>query len=437
MNTWILDIETLLTFFLFILTPGLTYGHRLKSFPKVCSLGSWLVIYHVLSRVSSIFLSSSLGSYLVYVALFALCGGTYAFFFVTSDFKNVAVLMLVYFCSINSCKGIASLLQLPSYIQTLHPSAQSLLTEVILFLLLILCTIFLVGHPLKISVQMPPKYWMVVMAIPVLLVTVTQVYIVRANSTNSASTNHLTFFLIVEVCALSEYYLSYIMANSYDKLYESKNINRQLQLQLDNVERSIGMIEQIRRDKHEMKNVYFYIGSLVNDKNYEELDAFVNEKLMHRFDMVEEFKTGNSMVDAVLTQKVSEAREYSIHVVTNVLLPPDLSVASDDLCGLLLNLFDNAIDASKSEPTGDIHVSIKEMKGHLAIRIKNKSSIDVLQENPHLKTSKPDASHHGIGLKVIKSIVNKYDGIMNTYMNNGYFVVDVMLCVTRTPSSPS
>lgn len=37
----------------------------------------------------------------------------------------------------------------------------------------------------------------------------------------------------------------------------------------------------------------------------------------------------------------------------------------------------------------------------------------------------------------IKSIVNKYDGIMNTYMYNGYFVVDIMLCVTRTPSSLS
>lgn len=124
-------------------------------------------------------------------------------------------------------------------------------------------------------------------------------------------------------------------------------MNQKLELQLNHMERSIGMVEQIRRDKHEMKNVYFYIQSLLKSGQIDELEEFVDEKLVHRFDAYEEFRTGNEILDFLLTQKVSEAREYQIHVMTNVLLPSALSIEENDLCGLLLNLLDNAIDASK------------------------------------------------------------------------------------------
>lgn len=64
------------------------------------------------------------------------------------------------------------------------------------------------------------------------------------------------------------------------------------------------------------------------------------------------------------------------------------------LCALLLNLFDNAIEASKKEKQGDIHITIGIVKQYLSVQVKNKSSLDILEQNPHLKTRKADTVHH-------------------------------------------
>ena len=69
------------------------------------------------------------------------------------------------------------------------------------------------------------------------------------------------------------------------------------------------MVEQIRRDKHEMKNVYFYIQSLIKSGELDELEKFVDTKLVPRYDRLEEFNTGNQMLDYLLTQKINEARD--------------------------------------------------------------------------------------------------------------------------------
>ena len=113
--------------------------------------------------------------------------------------------------------------------------------------------------------------------------------------------------------------------------------------------------------------------------------------------------------------------------MTNVLLPSSLSIEENDLCGLLLNLLDNAIDASKKEKDGDIHISIHQVKNYLEIEVKNKCSSDILKNNPLLHTTKSDSRNHGLGLRIIDSIVKKYNGIKNIQMESSYFIVDIML----------
>lgn len=94
-----------------------------------------------------------------------------------------------------------------------------------------------------------------------------------------------------------------------------------------------------------------------------------------------------------------------------------------------MNLLDNAIDASKKEEQKDLHITIGIVKQYLSVQIKNRSSVDVLAQNPAMKTHKPDASHHGLGLKIIRSIVRKYNGILQLTMESGYFCASVLLAL--------
>lgn len=172
---------------------------------------------------------------------------------------------------------------------------------------------------------------------------------------------------------LITYYLTYLMTKTYENMINANNINHRLQLQIEYTKRSSSMIVKIRKEKHEIKNKYFYIQSLVKSHKYEKLEHYLDTELAYHFNAIEEFQTGNKLIDFLLTQKVSEAHEQKIRVMTNVLLPPDLPIKDDDICALLLNILDNAIDASKHD------------------------------------------------------IVDKYNGIFKTSMESNYFVVLAML----------
>ena len=93
----------------------------------------------------------------------------------------------------------------------------------------------------------------------------------------------------------------------------------------------------------------------------------------------------------------------AIHTYADVRIPSDLPVEDSDLSGLLLNLLDNAIDASKNVKNADIQINIGILKSYLSIQVKNRTqSENVLENNPELHTSKTDKTCHGYGLKIVR-----------------------------------
>ncbi len=90
---------------------------------------------------------------------------------------------------------------------------------------------------------------------------------------------------------------------------------------------------------------------------------------------------------------------------------------------------DNAIEASRKEENPDIQLYLNMKNNYLVFCIKNKVSYDVLKSNPSLKTSKPDAENHGLGMNIIKRAVKNSNGIFDTSMESGYFVATVMIPV--------
>jgi len=433
MNTSVLSqAETFFNFFLLILTLILAYGKKHCRHAVLCCaiFTAAYMATHLLYERWPGPLVKEISPPLDFIIWYLFLLGSaflFALLFVRGKFRDHLVLIVTFVCSTDCIKGFSSFIRPLAAQRHLSDFTMQLLIELFILICLILSAVFFVRHPLTAVGSMPLRYWFCIAALPIALDIYMILYILLAYSANSYAAFDLVMYAIVEVVVLLVYYLCHTIITTYDHLQDSRLINQRMQIQIDGLERSSAMIEQIRHDKHEMKNVYFYIESLVNAGEYEELTSFVNEKLAHRFDAIEEFRTGNRLIDFLLTQKMAEARASSIHVVTNLLIPAKLPIGQDDLCALLLNLLDNAITASQSEPEGDIYISIREIKNYLAIHIRNRCSEDVLQKNPQLKTSKKDADNHGIGLRVVRAIAQKYNGIFKTCMENGYFVADVML----------
>lgn len=408
-------------FFFLLFTLIRTYSYKKQCMISYLTLPVCLLIFFFLS------LTSLFENFIIYICFMGIGALLYTILFIRGKLPTVLTLLISFLFCIYSIKGITTQIIWLIFPDNYSTTECQLLYYALFYLSVLLCSTFYQKTPLHFSDGIPWKYWAIIILTTIILSVLSQLYISSQRSYYSATPMTLIFLLFIFLAILATYYLSHLITNSYESLIESQKIKQRLELQLDYLDRSSMMIEQLRRDKHEMKNVYFYLNSLIKTNKLQELEEFIDQKLMRRYRQLEVISTGNTFIDYLLTQKINEAHEHHIHTMTDILIPEDLSIDSDDLCGLLLNLFDNAIDASKKEPHGDIQIYMKLYKNYLSIKIRNKSTTDVLKNNPHLFTTKNDSQNHGIGLRVIQSIVKKYNGILNISMNSGYFVVDILM----------
>lgn len=417
--------EATFTFTFLILALCFTYPFKKGRFPSYMVTLFWIILFTAVYKPLEIYT----GSFYIYLGIVFIFAFLFTFLFQKQTLSAKTAFIITYICSIVFIKS--SLLPLLTVPRQNLDGQLTAAGHIVFYLALTVCTLFFSSHPLVSQPQFPLKYSILMMLSPFMVAVTAQLYISLARK----SSQNLLFSVAMPLCILCiilvTYYLNYLIITTFENVLETNSFNQKLQMQIDNMNRSSAMITQIRQEKHELRNNYFYIQSLVKTKNYEELENYLDTELGYRFDTMEEFQTGNVLLDHLLTQKVSEAREQKIHVVTDVLLTPEITVKDNDLCAVLMNLLDNAIDASKTENEKDIHINLSVIKNYLNIQVKNKCSYDVLKENEALETTKNDKDHHGLGLKIIHSIVDKYNGIFKASMQNGFFVVHIMLELDR------
>ena len=141
-------------------------------------------------------------------------------------------------------------------------------------------------------------------------------------------------------------------------------------------------------------------------------------------------QSGNIVIDSILNYKLSKAEKQGVNVRANVVLPEKIEIEDDDIVIILGNLLDNAIEATEHlEKDKYIEVDFEYNKDCAFVTVKNSYDNVINIVNGTLKTRKSDEALHGIGLKSVKSTVEKYDGILNYEHNNQEFVVNVILYV--------
>lgn len=140
-------------------------------------------------------------------------------------------------------------------------------------------------------------------------------------------------------------------------------------------------------------------------------------------------KTGNVMVDAILNSKLSLIKAKNITVNAKAVVPADLKLSNVDLCVIIGNLLDNAMEAClKQENEGErfIRIFIGILKKQLYISVTN--SVDgSLHKSGKKYFSTKNSSSHGFGLMRVDRIVEKYGGYVNRQDEPGVFATEVML----------
>lgn len=139
-------------------------------------------------------------------------------------------------------------------------------------------------------------------------------------------------------------------------------------------------------------------------------------------------KTGNVMVDAILNSKLSMAQAKGIAVNAKAAVEPDIPVAQTDLCVILGNLLDNAMEAclkQTAEKERFIRVYIGKFKGQFYISVSNSVGGALKKQNGAYQTTK--SGSHGFGLRRVDALIEKYGGYRNRQDEGDVFATEVML----------
>ena len=139
-------------------------------------------------------------------------------------------------------------------------------------------------------------------------------------------------------------------------------------------------------------------------------------------------KTGNPMTDAILNSKISLAKAKNIQVVADAHIPLKLKSSEIDLCCIIGNLFDNAIEASMKLPEEQrmIRVYMDMRNTKLYISFTNFTAGKKMKKEGKLfRSTKGDG--HGFGLVRIDAIVERLDGYISRNSEDGAFTTEILL----------
>jgi len=178
--------------------------------------------------------------------------------------------------------------------------------------------------------------------------------------------------------------------------------------------------------RHDMSNHLGNIKGLLRYKEYTKLEEYLN-KLLSQIDEVDKIIiTKYPAISALLNRKYARAGNNNINCVMNIGSVDNLTIDTVDICIILGNLIDNAIEATVKvdESNRYIKLDINNVNNYLVIDCVNST---IGSENISLDTTKEDKEIHGIGLMNINQIVEKYYGNMEIMCIKDYFSVNIML----------
>lgn len=203
-------------------------------------------------------------------------------------------------------------------------------------------------------------------------------------------------------------------------------------MQLDQYKRQFAETEkqynEMRQIRHDMTNHLQCVIALLDEQDTTKAREYAADLLDNKLKFGSTtIKSGNRIVDVIANTKLAECSSKQIKTAVN-LSSFHLTMDDGDICIILGNLLDNAIEAcEQDEKERFIFFEISQNKGYVHIIIKNTIAASVLKQNPELLTTKQDSGKHGIGLHSVKSVVQKYGGMIDFYEEHDLFVADVWI----------
>ena len=238
--------------------------------------------------------------------------------------------------------------------------------------------------------------------------------------------------LFAEACIVAVIIICFYMTLSLNK---SRKASEEFNLLIQQKEQRLEYAKNIKRQyeetqriQHDIKQVYSVMASLVSNKKYDEALEYIKKADKNIILNEKIIDVENDFLNAILNSKISFAKENGIEVFC-VTEKNIAGIENEDLCTLIGNMLDNAIEACVKCDKEDrfIEINISSYINKIIITVSNTVQNDVFSDNENLNTTKSETALHGFGVKSIRQIAEKYNGNVRYCQDGNIFLAEALL----------
>ena len=235
--------------------------------------------------------------------------------------------------------------------------------------------------------------------------------------------------VIIIVCAALLTAAFFLIRKLFYHLVDKRITEFQNDLINKQTEEIRNMYRQMQAWRHDYRN---HIQNMKNrlDADQGELEKYLDDLAEDLTQADTSLQTGNVMADAVLNSKLSVAEQKGIGLNVKARIPGGMPMTDVELCSVLGNLLDNAMEACGKLPRDQqfIRVYIDKFKGQFYLSVQN-ASPPVKYDKGVFRTTKEGS--HGFGLFRIDRIAKKYGGYVNRQYEEGIFATELLIPLNK------
>lgn len=323
----------------------------------------------------------------------------------------------VFFCFVMSVCAMAD-----TYLVSLdHFESYGIVSRLVRPLVFGLLYLAFYHHLQKESIQLPHHLWEICAGLTLLPFAALSILILPAYwMPESILLHHFNWFqgaVILPICLLSSLVLlrSILVLAEYETKAQAAAFSEMRECYYQGLKREQTQVRTLRHDLQNHLNAALGLlerGETEQARQY--LLELVDAKALHHSHHLCE----NEIVNVVVSSKWEEMKRRGMLVDIQIVLPAVLPIADTDLCALLGNALDNAIEAAQKSEEKHIFIRCKAERGLFMLCVENSLDGEIHRD---LSTTKTDKKVHGFGLAGMREIVTRYGGFLEVAPTGNQF----------------
>lgn len=274
--------------------------------------------------------------------------------------------------------------------------------------------------------------WFVLLIIPVISIfTMSFVSLIIINIEDQLSPMQHIFSILSILGILMTNSLVYVlyvnMQKDHAKQLEYSILQQAFKSQEKSVEETKILYQSVRSIRHDLKQHFQVALTMLHSGKINEAVDYMEKYNDTVLDGISnKVFCDNDVVNYIINSKSKICSDR--HIKIYIYIANEIPEFSDlDLCVLLGNALDNAIEGVSGEGNNEIYLELRNVDNFFMISVKNTIINSVLEDNPNLISTKNEKEVHGVGILSMKEVVQKYNGSIEFYESDNKFCCDMLL----------